>query len=59
VLYQHWKGRGEPFTLSNSMLHMSGVSRWQKWRALRELQELGLITIERRSRKSPGINVLV
>jgi hypothetical protein len=59
VLYQHWKGSGEPFTLANGMLRMSGVSRWQKWRALRELRELGLITVECRSRKSPRINVLV
>jgi hypothetical protein len=59
VLYQHWKGRGEPFTLSNGMLRMSGVSRWQKWRGLRELRELGLITVVCRSRKSPRITVLV
>jgi hypothetical protein len=59
VLYRHWKGRGEPFTLANGMLEMEGVERRAKWRALLELERLGLITIERRPRKSPRITVLV
>jgi hypothetical protein len=58
VLYGHWKGRGEPFTLSNGMVDMEGVTRWGKWRALAELEQLGLITIERRRRKSPLIVVV-
>ena len=56
VLHQSWKARGEPFTLSNGAVN--GVSRWQKWRALRELEQLGLITVERRERKSPRIAVI-
>ena len=59
ILYRHWKNRGEPFTLSNGMVAMEGVSRWQKWRALRELEQLGLITIERRKRKTPRITVTI
>jgi hypothetical protein len=55
VLYRHWRGRGEPFTLSNGMVAIEGVSRWQKWRALRELERLGLIAIERRPRRSPAL----
>jgi hypothetical protein len=55
VLYRHWKGSGKPFTLSNGMVAMEGVERRAKWRALRELEQLGLITIERRKRKSPRI----
>jgi hypothetical protein len=58
VLYRHWKGRGEPFTLSNGAMLMEGVSRWQKWRALGELEKLGLIAIGRRRRKTPRITVL-
>lgn len=58
ILYRHWRGRGEPFTLSNGAMLMEGVSRWQKWRALGELEKLGLITIERRQRKTPRITVL-
>lgn len=57
ILYRHWKGSGQPFTLSNGMVAMEGVSRWQKWRALGELEQLGLITIERRQRKTPRIIV--
>jgi hypothetical protein len=56
VLYQDWKGGSKPFTLSNSAV--MGVSRWQKWRALRELERLGLVTIERRKRKAPLITAI-
>jgi hypothetical protein len=57
VLYRHWKGRGEPFTLSNGAMLMEGVERRAKWRGLRELEGLGLITIERRLRRTPRITV--
>jgi hypothetical protein len=53
VLYEHWRNGGKPFTLSNSAV--GGVSRWQKWRALNELERLKLITVERRKRKTPLI----
>jgi hypothetical protein len=56
VLYRHWEGGGEPFTLSNGA--MEGVERRAKWRALRELEQLGLITIERRKRKTPRIGLV-
>jgi predicted transcriptional regulator len=56
VLYQHWKNAGEPFTLSNAAVE--GVARGTKWRALRELEQIGLITIERRQRKAPRVNVV-
>ncbi len=59
VLYRHWKGAGQPFTLSNGMVAMEGVSRWQKWRALEELEQLELITVERRKRKSPRVAVII
>jgi hypothetical protein len=59
ILYRHWKDRGLPFTLSNGAMAIEGVSRWQKWRALQELEQLGLITIERNKRKSPKIVVVV
>ena len=59
VLYQHWKGRGKPFTLSNTAMRDQGVSRWRKWDGLRELEQLGLIIVERRKRRSPRIAVIV
>jgi hypothetical protein len=55
ILYQHWKHRGEPFTLTNAAA--PGITRWRKWKALVELEGFGLITIERRNRKSPIIHV--
>ena len=58
LLYQHWKEHGETFTVANGMLAIEGVSRWQKWRALQELEQLGLIRVQRRPRKSPLITVI-
>ena len=57
LLYQHWKGGGGPIKLANGVLLMEGVTRAAKWRALRELEQLGLITIERRPRQSPLITI--
>jgi hypothetical protein len=57
LLYQHWKLRGQPIKLANGVLKMEGVSRGTKWRALRELEQAGLISIERRLRKSPVVTV--
>jgi hypothetical protein len=54
-----WKHRSKPFNLPNGMLNYDGISRRSKWRALTDLERRGLITIERRRRKSPVIHVLV
>jgi len=58
VLYRHWKGGGLPFVLSNTAMAGEGVTRWRKWEALQELEHLGLITVERRQRRSPRITVI-
>jgi hypothetical protein len=52
LLYRHWKYRGQPVVLGNRTL---GLSRQTKWRALAELETLGLITVERRAGHSPVI----
>ena len=57
LLYLHWKGGGEPIKLANGMLKYDGVGRHSKQRALTELEQRGLITVERRPRKSPIIHV--
>ena len=44
LLYEHWRGSGQSFLLPNGMLAMEGVTRFAKWRALAELEELGLIS---------------
>jgi hypothetical protein len=58
ILHLNWKRRGQSFVLPNGMLKMEGVSRWGKWDALQELEQLKLIRIERRPRKSPVITVI-
>lgn len=57
LLHLDWKHHGKPFTLANGMLKYDGVSRYSKWRALVDLERRGLITIERRRRRSPTIYV--
>jgi hypothetical protein len=57
LLYLHWKRQGASFSLANSGLAMEGVTRYAKWRAIRELERLGLILVERRSRKSPIVTI--
>jgi hypothetical protein len=58
ILTRDWEGGGKPFTLSNGALALEGVGRGTKWRALKELERLALITVERRKRKSPRITAL-
>ena len=58
LLYRDWKEGSRPVLVSNVALAREGVSRWGKWRALRELESLGLVKIERRPRKSPVITVI-
>jgi hypothetical protein len=57
VLYLDWKAKGQPVKLANGMPQMAGVSRRAKWRALADLEKLGLISVERRARKSPIVQV--
>jgi hypothetical protein len=58
LLHQHWKSHGRPLTLSNTALEREGVTRRAKWRALRELEALRLIEVERRPRQSPRVVLL-
>jgi hypothetical protein len=58
ILMRDFETRGEPFTLSNGALTLENVSRGQKWRALEELEQAGLIVIERREHKTPRISAL-
>ena len=58
LLYQTWKRGGQPVLLPNGPLIAEGIALGTKWRALKELERLGLITIERRKRKAPRITAL-
>jgi hypothetical protein len=57
LTYRHWEGKGAPIKLANGMLEYDGISRQTKWRALRKLERLGLITINTHRGKSPIITV--
>jgi hypothetical protein len=58
LLHRNWKSRdGGPIKLTNVVLKFDSVSRRSKWRALVKLEQLGLIAIERRQRKSPLIRI--
>jgi hypothetical protein len=57
LLYLGWRRRG-PITLANGMLRYDGISRQSKWRGLNELERRGLITVERRHRRSPIVTLL-
>jgi len=59
LLHASWKARGTTFPLPNGYLKQQGVSRDVKRRMLRDLETAGLITIERRGRKSPLITLVV
>ena len=55
LLHLHWKSRGKPIRLANAVLRSMGVGRDAKWRALLELETLGLVEVSRRDRKSPEV----
>jgi hypothetical protein len=58
LLHEDWKqGGGRPIKMPNGMLAIDGVGRKAKWRVLDMLEGLGLITVERRGRKSPIITL--
>jgi hypothetical protein len=59
LLRQHWKTKERPIKVPNTALAKRGVDRYAKWRALQELEELGLIRVERRSNKSPIVIVRI
>jgi hypothetical protein len=58
LLHQDWKGKGAPVKLPNGLLEFDGISRYAKYRALDQLEQRGLITVERRPRKSPVVRVI-
>jgi len=59
LLYLHWKGNGEAIKLPNGMLAIDGVPPTSKRRALSDLERRGLITVERRPKKSPIVRVVM
>ena len=58
LLYRSWKTGSRTVGLSNAPLAAEGISRRAKWRALWELERLGLVLVERRQRRVPRVTVL-
>jgi CRP-like cAMP-binding protein len=58
LLHLSWKARGPTFKLPNERLHIRGVSRFTKTRALRELEAAGLIQVAWERGKSPVVTLL-
>ncbi len=57
LLHLNWKCHGKPFKLPNGMLAYDGISRYSKYRALKDLEGRGLIAVEWRRNRSPIIHV--
>ena len=55
LLYEGWKNGGKPLVLSNVLAAEVGLCRQAKWRGLAELEELGLVRLERRKGRAPRI----
>jgi hypothetical protein len=58
VLYEWWANKGKPFTLSNKRLAGYGVTHDTKRRALRELEDAGLIAVEQNGKRAPVVTVV-
>jgi CRP-like cAMP-binding protein len=56
LLYVSWRTKTTTFPLSNERL--DGVTRYTKYRALRELEAEGLITVKRQRKKSPVVTLI-
>jgi hypothetical protein len=60
LLDEHRRTRGKPIQVSNvGALRGAAIGRYAKWRALRELEALGLIRIEQRHGKSPAATLII
>ena len=55
LLYENWRLGGRPITLSNVFTFAEGLQARSKWRALAELESLGLIQVKRRRRHAPQV----
>jgi hypothetical protein len=58
LLHLAWKTKSTTFPLPNGLLEARGVERHTKYRALAALEAAGMITVDRRDRKTPIINIV-
>jgi hypothetical protein len=55
LLYEHWRTGARPTALSNVFALAEGLPARSKWRALAELESLGLIHVKRQRRHAPRV----
>jgi hypothetical protein len=58
IAWRDYTSKVKPFKLSNYMLDDLGISHDSKLRALKKLEELGIIKIERQQGRSPKVSLL-
>jgi hypothetical protein len=58
LLYQGWRAHGDSIRLTNAGLEEFGFDKDRKSRALADLEERGLIAVERSPRKSPTVRLV-
>ena len=57
LLHEAWRSQNKRVKLANIALKELRVGRWGKRHALEQLGSVGLISTERRARKSPVVTV--
>lgn len=58
LLHLAWKAKSNTLTLSNEQLRPFGVSRLIKYRALKELERVGLVQVVRDGKKATVVTLL-
>ena len=59
LLFQHWKSGGKPVSVSNVVASRLGIGdKKARYRALRELERLELVIVQRHPRRVSKITVL-
>jgi hypothetical protein len=59
LAYEWWRNGGLRIRLSNAVIAAEGVGRTAKLDSLRELERLGLVQVDWRSRKAPLVTCLL
>jgi hypothetical protein len=57
LCYEHWRNGGRQIVLSNVIAKEVRLSPRSKTRALAELENLGLVKVERRRRRAPRVTL--
>jgi hypothetical protein len=57
LLYEHWRTGGRTIVLSNVFTFTEGLPARSKWRAIAELESLGLIQVERKRSQAPRVTL--